>query len=42
MSVYRTIGPLVICFVVAIFDLEHDVEAIFSLPSLLIASGNLF
>ena len=33
VSVYRTIGPLVeiefVCFVVAIFDLVHDVEAIF-------------
>ena len=32
VSVYRTIGPLVeiiFCFVVAIFDLVQDVEAIF-------------
>ena len=31
-----------LCFVVAIFDLVHDVEAIFHLPKLLTASGNLF
>ena len=29
------------CFVVAIFDKVHDVEAIFHLPYLLTASGNL-
>ena len=43
MSVYRTIGPLVIfCFVVAIFDLVHAVETIFHLSYVLTASGNLF
>ena len=31
VSVYRTIGNLWFCFVVAIFDLEHDVEAIHGL-----------
>ena len=30
------------CFVVAIFDLVHIVQAIFLLPDLLTASGNLF
>ena len=30
------------CFVVAMCDLMHDVETIFHLPELLIASGNLF
>ena len=29
-------------FVVAIYDLVHDVEAIFHFPKLLTASGNLF
>ena len=33
---------LIICFVVPIFDIVHDVEAIFSLPLLLTASGNHF
>ena len=33
---------LFFCFVVATFDLVHDVEAIFHLPLLLTASGNLF
>ena len=32
MSVYRTIGPLVFCFVVAICDLVHAVEAMYGLP----------
>ena len=31
VSVYRTIGPLV-CFVVVICDLVHDVETVFILP----------
>ena len=30
------------CFVVAIFDLVHDVEVIFYLTKLLTSSGNLF
>ena len=34
MSVYRTIGPLV-CFVVAISDLVHNVETIFHLSYVL-------
>ena len=42
MRVYRTIGPLVLCFVVAIFDLMHNVEAIFPPSQLLTTSGNLF
>ena len=33
---------LFFCFVVAIFDLVHDVETIFHLSYLLTASGNLF
>ena len=33
---------LLFCFVVAIFDLEHDGEAIHGLCKLLLASGNLF
>ena len=41
VSVYRTIGPLV-CFVIAICDLVHDVESIFHLYYVLTASGNLF
>ena len=43
MSVYRTIGPtLVVCFVVAICDVVHNVETIFHLSYVLTASGNLF
>ena len=42
MSVYRTIGPTLVCFVVAICDLVHDVETTFHLSYLLTASGNLF
>ena len=51
MSVYRTIGPLVkiiiFCFVVAICDLVHAVEAIYvwcflSVNIVLTSSGNLF
>ena len=30
-SIYRTIGPLVFCFIVAILGQVHDVEAIHSL-----------
>ena len=33
---------LFFCFVVAMSDLVHDVEAIFHLPYLLTAYGNLF
>ena len=33
---------IIFCFVVAIFDLVHDVETIFHLPYVLTASGNLF
>ena len=32
VSVYRTIGPTLVCFVVARFDLVHNVEASFYLP----------
>ena len=37
VSVYRTIGPTLVeinlfCFDVVIFDIVHDVEAIFHLP----------
>ena len=39
-SIYFTI--FIFCFVVGIFDLVHDVEAIFHLPELLTACGNLF
>ena len=46
MSVYRTIGPLVIiiifCFVVAICDKVHAMEATYGLSQVLTASGNLF
>ena len=31
-----------VCFVVAVFDLVHDVETIFPLPHLLTVSENLF
>ena len=31
-----------VCFVAAIYDLVHDVEAIFHLSNLPTASGNLF
>ena len=41
VSIYRTIGPLVFYFVVAIYDLVHDVETIFHLSYVLTASGNL-
>ena len=30
------------CFIIGVFDLVHDVEAIFDLPQLLTTSGNLF
>ena len=33
---------LLFCFVVAIYDLVHDVETIFHLSYVLTASGNLF
>ena len=32
VSVYRTIGPLVFSFVVAICELVHTVEAMYGLP----------
>ena len=35
-------AQMIFCFVVAIFDLVHAVEAIFPLPKLLIVSENLF
>ena len=37
MSVYRPIGPTLvfICFVLAIFDLVHHLEAIIHFPELL-------
>ena len=42
VSIYRTIGHLVFCFVVAICDLVHDMEIIVHLSYVLTASGNLF
>ena len=33
---------IIFCFVVAICDLLHAVEAMYSLPEMLTASGNLF
>ena len=32
----------IVCFVVALCDLVHDVETIFHLSNVLTASGNLF
>ena len=39
---FRILEIIIFCFVVAIFDLVHDVETIFHLSYLLTASGNLF
>ena len=33
---------IIFCFVVAICDLEYDVDAMYGLPYVLTASGNLF
>ena len=38
---FRTFENRIVCFVVDICDLVHDVAAIFHLPKLLTASGNL-
>ena len=42
VEIFFVILRLLFCFVVAICDLEHDVETIFHLSYLLTASGNLF
>ena len=42
VNVFVFFKLLFFCFVVAIFDLVHHVEAIFHLPCLLTACGNLF
>ena len=39
---FRIFEIIIFCFVVDICDLVHNVEAIFYLPLLLTASGNLF
>ena len=39
---FRIFEIINFCFVVYICDLVHDVDAIFHLPKLLTASGNLF
>ena len=39
---FRIFKILILWFVVAIFDLVHDVETIFHLSFVLTASGNLF
>ena len=42
VNIFVFLKLLFFCFVDAIFDLVHDVEATFPLPQLLTASGNLF
>ena len=39
---FRIFEIIIVCFVVAICKLVHDVEAIFHLSNVLTASGNLF
>ena len=39
---FRVFEVIIFCFVVAICDLVHDLEALFHIPLLLTASGNLF
>ena len=39
---FRIFEIIIFCFVVAICDLAHAVEAMFGLPYVLTASGNLF
>ena len=42
VSFFRIFEIIIVCFVVAICDLVHDVETIFHLSYVLTASGNLF
>ena len=39
---FRIFEIIIFCFVVALCDLEYDVESIFHLSNMLTASGNLF
>ena len=39
---FRIFEIIIFCFVVAICDLVHHVEAMYGLPKVLTASGNLF
>ena len=39
---FQIFAIIIFCFVVAIFDLVHDVGTIFHLSYMLKASGNLF
>ena len=39
---FRIFETVIFCFAVAICDLVHNVEAIYGLPLVLTASGNLF
>ena len=41
-QIFRIFEIIIFCFVVVMYDLVHDVEAIFHPPLLLSASGNLF
>ena len=42
VNVFVVLRLLLFCFVVAIYDLVHAVEAMFGLPGVLRAFGNLF